>query len=234
MSTISSLVGSGGTSSFIDSMLSTSSTTSSSSTTSTGGLVDYALIKSGAYKKLMSAYYAEQSSSGSSSTDSETTLKTTQNSAKDLAKSASALQKSSSYTEDNREELLKSLKSFVEDYNSLIESTDDLNDTSSLRNVLWLTQQTSANENLLNEIGISINSDNTLEIDEDTFNNANLSTMKSLFTGSSSYASQVVTKAAAVYSAASSALNSTGTGSAYTSSGKYASLTTGSIIDSIT
>lgn len=232
MSTISSIVGSGGTSSFIDSMLGSSSTSSTSSTSS-GGLVDYALIKSGAYKKLMSAYYAEQSSD-ESSTDSETTLKTTQSSAKDLAKSATVLQKADYSSEDNREDLLEAVKAYVEDYNSLIESTDDLNDTTALRNVLWLTQQTSSNENLLSEIGITINSDNTLSLDEETFNSANLTTMKTLFSGSSSYASQVVTKAAAVYSATASALNSTTTGSAYTSSGTYTSLSTGSIIDSLT
>ncbi len=232
MSTISSLVGSTASTSIVDTLMGTSSSTSS-----TGGLAQYALIKSGAYKKLMTAYYAEESSSGKKANqttkESQNALKETQSSAKSLASSASALQKAD-YTEDNRDKLLTALKSYVSDYNSLIESTDDVNDTTSLRNVLWITQQTSANEGLLKQIGINITKGNTLELNEDTFKTANLTDVKSLFAGNYSYGSQVITKSAAAYSAATSSLNSTTNASAYTSAGKYTSLTSGSIWDSLT
>lgn len=232
MSAISSIVGSSASTSIVDSLMGTSSSTSS-----TGSLAQYALIKSGAYKKLMTAYYAEESSSGSktkSTKETQTALKSAQSAAKSLASSASALQKAD-YSEDNRSKLLTSLKTFVSDYNSVIESTDDIDDTAALRNVLWLTQQTSANEGLLKQIGINITTKgNTLTLDEDTFNNAKLSDVKSLFAGKGSYGSQVVTKAAATYSAVSSSLNSTNNSAAYTSTGKYTSLASGSIWDSLT
>ena len=231
MSAISSIVGSSASTSIVDSLMGTSSSTSS-----TGSLTQYALIKSGAYKKLMTAYYAEESSSGSktkSTKETQTALKSAQSAAKSLASSAGALQKAD-YSEDNRSKLLTSLKTFVSDYNSVIESTDDIDDTAALRNVLWLTQQTSANEGLLKQIGINITKGNTLTLDEDTFNNAKLSDIKSLFAGKGSYGSQVVTKAAATYSAVSSSLKSTNNSAAYTSTGKYTSLASGSIWDSLT
>ena len=198
MSTISGLVGTTSTStSIVDSLIGSSSSSSAS-------VVDYNLIKNGAYGKLMKAYYAEQSSA--TSKEEETSLKTTKSASEDLAKSTSALMKSS-FEDDDREKLLESLKSWVEDYNSVVESTDDVDDTSTLRQVLWMTQNTEANEGLLGKIGITVKADNTLSIDEDKFNEADLSTAKTLFSGTGSYGSQIVKYATGTYSAASSALN---------------------------
>lgn len=229
MSTIFSITGTS-SNSFIDSCLGTSSSSSSSSTSS---LIDYSLIKSGAYKKLMTAYYANEDSSSTSTAETKENLETTQSDAKTLATKSSALSKTT-FSEDNRENILKNVKSYVSAYNDLLSSTDDVDDTSVLRNTLWITQQTEANESLLSEVGITIGENNELEVDEDTLNSASLTTLQSLFTGSNSYLSYVTTKSAQTYAAAASALNNTGSGSAYTSSGSYSSLTTGSIIDSIT
>ncbi len=230
-STISGLVGTTYSStSFVDSVLGTSS---GSGTSGTGGLVDYALIKSGAYKKLMSAYYAQESTS-TNAAEQKRTLTTTQSASQDLAKSTNKLMKSD-YTEDNRKNLLSTFKDWVDDYNALIESTDDVEDTATLRQVLWMTQQTSANEGLLGQMGITVNADNTLSIDEDKFNEAKMTTMKTLFVGAGSYGSQITAKAAASYAAATSALNESSSASAYTRTGSaYTGLNTSSIIDSIT
>ena len=230
MSNIFGITGTSGNS-FIEQCLGNSSSSSSSSTSN---LMDYSLIQSGAYKKLMTAYYeSEAGSSSSSSTDTDKTLSQVQTDAQTLAKKASTLSKTS-FTEDNRETILKNVKAYVESYNDMIDVSDDVNNTSVLRSTLLITKQTAANENLLSQVGITIGKDNKLEIDEDTLNEASLSTLKTLFSGTGSYASYITTKSAQVYATAANALNSNGTGSAYTSSGSYTALSTGSIIDSLT
>ena len=235
MSVISSLVNNSTTSSsssYFSSLLGSSSTSTSSL-----GLTDYAMIKSGAYYKLMKAYYAEEDSTSTSlSEEDEKSYTTAKSAAEDLAQSTASLM-SSDFSEDNREDLLASLKSWVEDYNSLIESTDDVDDTATLRQVLWLTQSTSANENLLSKIGITVNSDNTLSLDEDTFEDADLTTLQTLFSRSqtSSYGNNVISKAAATYNAAASVISGTSTGSAYTASAQYANtLSASSLFDTTT
>jgi len=219
------------TSSFFDSMLGTSSSSSSSTST----LTDYALIRSGAYKKLLSAYYSstEETQTEEEATAEKVNLTTTQSDAKDLATASSALV-SADYSEDNREDIVESIKDYVEAYNSLVADADDVDDTTVLRNTLWLTQQTSAYADTLSEIGITIGEGNELEIDEDKLASADMSTLSSLFSGYSSYASYVTGKASQIYAAASSALNATGTGSAYTSSGNYITALAGSIVDTTT
>ncbi len=231
MSTISGLVGSySSTSSFASSILGTSS----SSSTSGSSLIDYAMIKNGAYGKLMSAYYSEQASE--SSKDQKTSLTLTKSSAEDLASSTASLMKSD-FSEDKRDSLVESLKSWAEDYNELIESSDDIDDTSTLRQVLWMTQLTDSNSGLLSSVGINVDSDNKISIDEEKLKSADLTTLKDIFdrTDNYSYGSQLVTKAAAAYSASSSSLSNISSGSAYTSSGKYSStLDYSSLFNSVT
>ena len=233
MSIVSSLVNNtnNSNSSFFSSMLGSTSKSSSLS------LSDYAMIKNGTYHKLMKAYYAEEETSSSTlSEEDEKSYTVAKNAAKDLAKSTASLM-SADYTEDNREELLKSFKSWVEDYNSVVESSDDIDSTSALRQVLWMTQSTSANQNLLSKIGITVNSDNTLSIDEDEFKNADLNTMKTLFdrNQTSSYGNNVISKAAATYNAAAAVTSGTTSGSAYTRSAQYANtLNVDSLFNTVT
>ncbi len=231
MSSIYGITGTSGTSLF-DSMFGTSSSTSTSS--SGISLSDYALLRSGAYKKLISAYYAESDSSAKTETEvkaEKLNLQSIQTEAKSLAKSASALS-SATYDEDGREEIVKNIKSLVENYNSMLDAADEVEDTTVLRNMVWLTKQTEANSDLLSEVGITIGEGNSLSIDEDKLSSANLSTLKTLFYGSNSYASYIMQKGSQIYSAAAGVLNASKTGSAYTSSGKYAATTVGNLVDS--
>lgn len=80
-----------------------------------------------------------------------------------------------------------------------------------------MTKTTSLTENLLSKAGISIAAGNRLELDEDELKNANISDLKSLFTGVNSYASQMATKGNAI------SLSAAGAGGTYTSSGRYSS-----------
>lgn len=121
------------------------------------------------------------------------------------------------------------VSSFVNDYNNLINQTSSSGTTSIQNRTNSLISLTSANQNLLNKIGITINSDNTLSIDEETFKAADMGTVKTLFNGNSSYGYSVSAQASLIDYAASTAASKANT---YTSSGTYSSTySSGSILD---
>lgn len=79
------------------------------------------------------------------------------------------------------------VKKFVESYNGVIEATENSNTKSIASNYKILTNNTKVNASALSEIGITINEDNTLSLDETKFKNADMSSVKSLFNGTGSY-----------------------------------------------
>jgi hypothetical protein len=223
--------------------------TSSSSSSSSSGLYsllgDYSSVKNGSYYKLAKQYYASESSSSSSSgTSDEKTTKLAQSSAESAVTSLNALTKSSLYkkvtttdedgntTEDyDKSAILKNLKSFVDDYNDVIENAGESDNNTVLKNTVRLTNETKVYESALAKIGISIGSDNKLTIDEDAFAEADMQDAKNLFTGSTSFATNTQKELLQIYNATTSALNSSG--SIYSSSG-VTSISTGSLLDSLT
>ncbi len=224
---------------FFDSLSANSSQTSSS----TNFLAEYASIKNGSYAKLAKAYYGKTSGS-STVTKEEAAEKVTSNDRvkanADALKASSGMlvssktlftdqvettdkdgNKTSNYDYDK---IYKALKSFVDDYNNVIESGGESDNSSVLRNTLSMIRMTKENKNLLEDVGITINEDNTLSIDEEAVKKANIHDLKSLFSGTGSYADSIATKASNIsYKAAyeNSKLNS------YTSNGTYS--TTGSV-----
>lgn len=196
-STNSSSSNSGDTTSILFSSLSTANTTASSLTSAFGELQ---LIKSGAYKKALTAYFDltknsdSESISESDEADSNTSLSTVKSTAKALNESAKALQ-SNDFDEATREELLADVKDFTSDYNNMLNSTKKLNSYSMLQTAVWATEQMNISEGLLNQVGITIQDDNTLAVDEETFKNAKLSDIKVLFEGNTSLASRISQKA---------------------------------------
>lgn len=92
--------------------------------------------------------------------------------------------------------IYKAVSSYVTQYNNLIQSAGGSSVVSIKASAASIAGYTSKNEKLLSSIGININSkDNTLSIDEEKFKAADMSTVKSLFQGSGSYAYQVSYKA---------------------------------------
>ena len=136
------------------------------STGSAFSLSDYAAIKNGSYGKLLKAYYAQQdaekASSGGDSVQKGVLMKT---GADALKKSADALnndelwekkkiKKKDEKTEEEIEvedydwdAITKAVKSFVEDYNDVVEQVGDSNSKDVLRNAVWLTGITELNKN---------------------------------------------------------------------------------------
>lgn len=125
--------------------------------------------------------------------------------------------------------IYKSVSSFVNDYNKLIKQTGSSETTSVQNRTNTLNGITSANKNLLSKVGITINSDNTLSIDEEKFKAADMTTVKSLFNGNSSYGYRVSAQASLIDYAASTEASRANT---YTFSGSYGNTySTGSILD---
>jgi hypothetical protein len=219
-----------------------SSSTSSSGTGIESLLSDYASIKSGTYGKLMKAYYEKNptatgiaGSSNGASADTTTQIKELESTSSDLSKSASALYSSSAkslYEEGNEDNLYKAVSDFTEKYNSAVKAAGDSNNTKVLRSASNMTSAATYNSNLLAKAGITIQSDNTLSIDEDTFKKADASTKKTLFSGAGSFAYQTGTSASFMNLYASQdASKSSGL---YNSYGTYStSLNTGSLYDSL-
>jgi hypothetical protein len=207
-----------------------------SSDSSSFSLSDYASIKNGSYKKLLKAYYKQQESQNTTLGDTTQKLTLMQSSASSLSQSVQSLMKDSLWEKKTKNEkdettgeeketsdydwdaITKAVKSFIEDYNDTVEEAGESNTKGVLRNAAWMTGITSKNSNLLSKVGITIGKGNKLELDEDTLKESDISTLKTLFTGYNSYASQIQQKASSISNAAASA------GGTYTSSGTYNSV----------
>lgn len=208
---------------------------------------DMSLIKSGSYKKLLNAYYASQedeikSSINGTKTDKETTasdstgsLQMAKSDASSLLDALDGLNKKSLYksTLDEKgkavydtDKIQSAVKDYVEAYNSFVDSTGDLNSTKLLGNTLDVIKNTKRNAGLLSDLGIKIEKDNKLTLDEEKFKKANMTTVNALFAGSGSYGSSVSSKASSSYRIANSTAYTNNHASSYTYNGAYSYLGT--------
>jgi len=217
--------------------------TKSSSSASFPNVSDYNLIKSGAYKKLLNSYYGNATRSKIVKDNTDTlsedkkekiNLVTANTDSKALATSVADLT-SNAITDENREGLKNSIKKVVEDYNKLIDSGSEVDNTSVLRNVLWMTKGTSENSGLLSDIGISIGEGNKLSFNEEKFDNASLSDVVTLTKGKDSFFGRVMTRALTVSREAASAVNQNMTGSVYSRDGmRYGEINPSALINRLT
>ena len=195
------------------------------SESSGGGLTNLATefnsIRSGSYGKLLSAYYKKMNS-GDSATQAiqkeNENRKLVGGNASSLKSAAKTLSKMN-FAEASEEDSLKAIKSFVSSYNSVIDTADDVNSKSILRNAVWMTNITQKSSGLLNELGISVGKDNKLTLDETKWANANTSTKTALFNGRQGFAEKMIYKANQMTN--SSAEKASFTASAYKDNGDY-------------
>ena len=206
-------------------------------------LGDYKSIKSGAYGKLMKSYYsqnddlksnarkiADEKTASKDSTAEITSLKDT--SAK-LSQSAAALysgKNASLYSSDKTEELGKAVKTFVDDYNDMLKAAEKSENRKVTRVATNMVNSEAMSSKLLDKAGISINDDGTLKLDEDKLSKADKGSLKTLFSGSGSFAYNAGTAASFISSyATQDQAMASGT---YNSAGLYGSyLGTGSLFD---
>lgn len=200
-----------------------------------GMLSDYNSIKNGTYFKLAKQYYGTNSSArvkakeaaeeetktkkkDTTKETSETTKTETMKAAQTAVESLDKLAKSDLYAkvekkdaegnkvEDyNRDAILKSVKTFVDDYNKLMKTAGESKTWSTRHAASQLAEQTKGYKYTLDAVGISIDKDNLLVIDEEKFGEADMEKVKDLFKSSLSFGRSTQTKMLQVYSTDSQA-----------------------------
>ena len=207
---------------------------------------DYSSIKNGSYGKLLKAYYAKQEKEyrTEEADDNKGVYSKVKANASTLSKDADALTSSSLYakgsfkvtkkdgsTEDSdydMDKIYEKVSSFVKSYNSTVNAGASIDSGAVANRTLSLVQLTSKNKNLLNSVGISISNDGNLSVDEEKFKSADINSIKSLFSGTGSYADAVSNKADVLASLAESKLS---TSAQYNSSGSYDKGTSSSLFN---
>lgn len=233
-----------------------------------GSLSEYAIIRSGAYRKLAQQYYSgssigsssgssssitrkvspteydykrgdykknldSSSTSGSSSASTSTsTSKATSADIADIKKSTESLKKSSNALTQrgsssvfnqtagkyDTDKIYNAVSSFVKDYNSVVASASGSKSNSISTRASSMINLTAANSKLLSKIGITIGDDKKLSIDSETFKNADMGQVKSLFNTSGGYGYQVGVNASMIEYAAQNEANRANT---YTGLGSF-------------
>lgn len=188
-------------------------------------LSDYASIKNGSYGKLMKAYYGSGSnysttSSGAKSSSTNvidkildekknpkvskdvqeananlttglSTLKTT----------VAALQSDQTYTDTANgksaaDKAVSAVKAYVEDYNNVVTAAKGSTLANKTAYVVNMMSNTAANADKLAEIGVTVNSDGTLDLNEAELKSAGVSKVQELFSSEDimSYGSAIASR----------------------------------------
>jgi len=175
-------------------------------TSQSNGMIDfnqYASIKSGAYGKLLKAYYNQNSSESTEDTTKSkkkdtvldsTGLSTVKKDADGLETATKALEKSELWEKKDgsydMDKISDAVKTFVNKYNSLLESADKVTSKDVSSSLSSMKSMTTTMSKTLEKIGITISSSGKLSLNEDTLKSTDGKTAKSLFTGTVSYGSQ--------------------------------------------
>lgn len=190
---------------------------------------DYASIKNGSYKKLVKSYY-NQAKDTTSKKDTTTVDKykkdtTDKTGLAQMKTEADALKKSAKeFTSDelwkktngsyDMDKIAKAVKGFAENYNDTIEQAGKVSTKDVSQQTGFMSSLTKTMSNALSKVGVTVGADGKLSVDEEALKKADEKNVKSLFSGSTSYASQIEQKAGAISSAAlrnSSIYSSNGT-----------------------
>lgn len=221
-----------------------SSSRSSGNLLSSINLSDYNSIKSGTYGKLLKAYYKKTETDTTAAankkddkTKTETMvakeLKQVQTEANALRDSAAALMQRGSksvFAAEDTEKIYSAVADFVEDYNALMEKGMKSDSDSVVNGAEGMTRLVKGYEDSLKEIGISINKDNKLELDKETFMNSDMKKAEDLFKGNRSLSYLVSIRAVSIANTAYSESNKS---SLYNGNGGYQAPSTGDLFSSI-
>ena len=221
-------------------------------------LSDYASIKNGSYGKLMKAYYAKDAADKTASTGKDTeTKKKSISTAADSAKTLSEIEKAADAMKESADSLLvkgsksvfrkknekatvseeydtdaiyKAVSGFVTDYNDLLSKTSAASSKNLQSKADTLAAVTSANAKLLSRVGITVNSDSSLSLDEEVFKKSDMGTVKNLFGTTGAYGYKVSAQASMIdYTAAKESTKS----NTYTANGTYSNVySAGNILNS--
>ena len=172
-----------------------------SNSTSGSDLTQYNVVNTSAYRKALTAYYKKESSAATTTTtDNSSEMTSLMNAATNLKDSANAVGKADLFKADKDGEydldgIKKAATDFVEKYNKMVDEAGKSNSNETLRNGVWMVNNTKKNEALLSKAGITIGKDNKLSFDSSRVTKGNVSHLKSVFSGRSSFAGRVSSKA---------------------------------------
>lgn len=204
-------------------------------------LSDYASIKNGSYGRLMKSYYGTVKSSGSTASKKTTNVvdkileekrnpkvsKDTQEAntnlttgLADLKTTVSTLQNAKTYTDTKdgssaADKTVSAMKAYVEDYNKVVTASKGSTLTNKTAYVANMMSSTAANADKLSEIGVTVNANGTLELNEAKLKEAGTSKVQDLFSPKDimSYGSTIASRLqfAGAASSTNSTTDSTGT-----------------------
>ena len=140
----------------------------------------------------------------------------------------------STRTDYDYDTLVKTVQSFVSAYNDTLESMGTIEAASVQQKTQWMTQVTKQYTDELAGVGISVDKDGRLALDEKAFREKDMTELQDFFEGTNSVLGQLARKASNLAGAAE--LQATKAASAYTATGSnYAadSMNSGTLFDSL-
>ncbi len=140
----------------------------------------------------------------------------------------------STRTDYDYDTLVKSVQSFVSAYNDTLESVGSIEASSVQQKTQWMTQVTDQYKDGLADVGISVDKDGRLALDEKAFRTKDMSELQDFFEGTNSALGQLARKASGLAGAAE--LQATKAASAYTASGNNYptnAMNSGTLFDSL-
>jgi len=206
---------------------------------------DYATIRNGSYYKLMKAYYttgasdeissiAKDKTNTSTSKDDTKTIARIESASEDMKAAADALLENGTKslfktervtdkegnvtTQYDTDEIYKAVSKFVDEYNSLVDEASESKTSNISGAAERMVKMTGYNEKMLAKVGITVDEDNHLKIDEKTFKEADMTTVKGLFNERGSYGYQVSAQSSMINYYAENEASKSNT---YTNSGTY-------------
>ncbi len=140
----------------------------------------------------------------------------------------------STRTDYDYDTLVKSVQSFVDAYNDTLDSVGSIEASSVQQKTQWMTQVTKQYTDELAGVGISVDKDGRLALDEKAFREKDMTELQDFFEGTNSVLGQLARKASNLAGAAE--LQATKAASAYTATGNnYSadSMNSGTLFDSL-
>ena len=207
-------------------------------------LSDYNSIKTGTYGKLLKEYYKKADTEETDSTSKKNTvnkpdseaikeLKQIQTDANALRDAAGKLMQrgsSSALGSDDMNKAYAAVKDFADKYNTLMEEGSESDSKSIKRTAEGMVDLMKDYEESLNEIGITIDKDNKLVVDKDTFMKSSMDNVQDLFRGNNSLSYLTSMRAVSISNTAYSESNQS---NLYTGNGSYTAPNTGDMFNSI-
>ncbi|MCR5165775.1 MAG: hypothetical protein K6C13_00945 [Oscillospiraceae bacterium] len=122
--------------------------------------------------------------------------------------------------EYDRKAVTESIKQFADNYNKTISAVKRSDSEEAIRKNSSMLGSTAAFRNSLSNIGVNVNDDDSISVDEEKLGSADIRNVKTLFAGNYSYASRIADKADAIAQTERSEI-----GGAYDRSGDMGSYT---------